>query len=290
MRFRRSVGLLAAVVVGLAAAVVSGGSQPPPAWAATGLEIVTVNSASDSSDHKSAYAFCPTGKRVIGGGGIVRDAGSSAALRMLRPDPGSLRDAFLAVASETTRYNRNWSVTAVAVCADPPPGLEYVYTEFGPYSTAFISNIATCPAGKKVIGTGGAVNFDRGRVVLDEIVPATNLQTVRASAYVAEGGNPDVWSLGTWAVCADPVPGLTLVTKIGTRNAIANKTIFVDCPAGTRVHAVGGDIQGGNGQVVLSSLYPQTGLASAMLQARADATGYAGTWLIRVFAVCAPAA
>ncbi|MBA9002472.1 hypothetical protein [Thermomonospora cellulosilytica] len=291
MRVRRRVRLLgAAAVLGLAATVMSGLTQPPPASAATGLQIVTADSASDYTDSKGAYAFCPTGKRVIGGGGIVRNAGSNAAIRMLRPEPGSLRDAFVAAASETTSYNGNWSVTAIAVCADPLPGLEHVYSESSRDSSAFKSNIATCPAGKKVIGTGGWVGNDRGRVVLDEIIPATNLQTVRAGAYEAEGGNPDVWWLGTWAVCADPMPGLTLITKTGTQSTAQSKAIFADCPAGTKVHAVGGDVHGGNGQVVLNSLYPQTGLTSAMLQARVDPTGYTGLWQTRIFAICAPEA
>jgi hypothetical protein len=288
MRVRQMVRLLGAGVLGLAVTVVPGLSPAPPAAAATGLQIVTADSASDYTDSKGAYAFCPTGKRVIGGGGIVRNAGSSVAIHMLRPEPGSLRDAFLAAASETTPYNGDWSVTAVAVCADPLPGLQYVYSETGIDSNSFKSNVATCPAGTKVIGAGGAVNIGRGRVVLDEITPATNLQTVRASAYEAEGGNPDVWALSTWAVCAEPMPGLTLVTKLGTRSAGQSKAIFVDCPAGTKVHAAGGDIHGANGQVVVSSLYPQAGLGSVMLQARVDPTGFAGLWQLRVFAVCAP--
>ncbi|WP_119726568.1 hypothetical protein [Thermomonospora amylolytica] len=105
MRVRRTVSLLGAAALGLAATVGSGLTQSPPA-AATGLQIVTAGSASDHIDSKGAYAFCPTGKRVI--------------------------------------------------------------------------------------GIGGWVGATQGRAVLDEIAPATNLQTVRASAYEAEGGNGQV--------------------------------------------------------------------------------------------------
>lgn len=286
----RMVRLLGAAVLGLVSTVVPGLTQPTQAWAATGLQIVTESSPSDDTLYKGIHVDCPRGKKVIGGGGVIRDAGSNAAITMLRPEPRTLWDSFVVAAKETVPFDRNWSVVAVAVCADPPPGLEYVSTQTGLDSNPFKSNIATCPSGKKVIGVGGWVNSTRRSVVLDEITPATNLQTVRASAYETEGGNPDEWSLSTWAICADPVPGLTLVTKTGTRSAGQSKAIFADCPTGTKVHAVGGDIHGGNGQVVLNSLYPQAGLASAMLQARTDVTGYAGLWQVRIFAICAPEA
>lgn len=98
---------------------------PGSAWGISGLEVRESVHSSDPISYKVETAYCPPGKRVVGGGGAVFDASVPsmrvATLTGLQPIRGAdgRPDAYVARAAETVPgTNAVWSLTAYAVCAD----------------------------------------------------------------------------------------------------------------------------------------------------------------------------
>lgn len=79
----------------------------------TQREVVTVNTASDSSSPKQLTATCPAGKVVIGGGAEI-DGAVGPALASSRPIGTTQWFAF---AYEVNATGGAWSVTSYAICA-----------------------------------------------------------------------------------------------------------------------------------------------------------------------------
>jgi hypothetical protein len=97
----------------------------------SGYEHVLQESAFDSSAHKVVVARCPTGKRVIGGGGdafvTLGDPNRDQAPIVIRdsePDFSTEfggNDGWAIIADETSAYAGNWGVRAFAICAKVAP-------------------------------------------------------------------------------------------------------------------------------------------------------------------------
>jgi hypothetical protein len=85
----------------------------------SGLERVDFSSRSDSTTRlKHAFARCPAGKHVVGGGANITIAGTAlgeVALKKSNPDDDINGWATTAEAFET---GPNWFVTAYALCAN----------------------------------------------------------------------------------------------------------------------------------------------------------------------------
>lgn len=101
-------------------------------------------------------------------------------------------------------YTGFWTVTAHAVCADPPPGLEYVVARTEPDSDFSASVPATCPVGKNLLGTGADISSGSGEVVLDDVRPNAALTSTTGTAFEDETGQAGDWTLNVFAVCANP--------------------------------------------------------------------------------------
>lgn len=92
----------------------AGPAGPAGASGVSGLEIVMVSSANDSYGLKVATASCPTGKRVIGGGGRLVGAPGFVALDESYP-LGTTQ--YRAYGTEINATANNWRVDAFAICA-----------------------------------------------------------------------------------------------------------------------------------------------------------------------------
>jgi hypothetical protein len=83
----------------------------------SGWETVSSTSASDSSNPKQVIAYCPAGKKVVGGGGNA--SGGYAFLFVSEPiTPGV---GWGVVAGESPPTDQNWSLTAYAICVTALP-------------------------------------------------------------------------------------------------------------------------------------------------------------------------
>jgi hypothetical protein len=91
------------------------GVGPRGAPGVSGLEILNVVTATDSTTTKSATATCPTGKRVIAGG--ARALGAAGADIALKESYPPTTTQWAAVAKEVNAVGGNWTLHVQAVCA-----------------------------------------------------------------------------------------------------------------------------------------------------------------------------
>jgi hypothetical protein len=164
-------------------------------------------------------------------------------------------------------------------------------------STANKSIAAVCPPGKRVIGGGGRVSGGQ-HVVLTRLEPvSTSGPTGRDSYVVAasedQAGFTGTWALQAYAICADPLPSLQIVSNISIPGSEAFQGIDVSCPAGKFAVGAGGRINhravlgGPKGEVALGTI-AEGGRWSARITAAGteDPDGFADTWGVSAYAIC----
>ncbi|WKU02912.1 hypothetical protein [Micromonospora sp. HUAS LYJ1] len=257
-----------------------------PVAAVPGLSVLTTVGPSNSVA-KSQSAVCPAGTRVIGGGGAITGSGlGQVGMDIVQP----LADAGLY--SVTGREDPdgvagNWAVTAAALCATPPAGLEVVtgHSVINSVNPKFLE--VFCPAGKRAIGGGGAalaLGSGASDVLLEDLrVNQSSVTVAGVEAGNAFAGN---WSVDVSVVCVDPLAGDQRVIVDSVASSTATRSATATCPAGKRVHGVGGEIVGGEGQVRLTGMRP-TSSTTVTVSAAEDGDGFSGTWKVRAYAVCA---
>jgi hypothetical protein len=149
----------------------------------------------------------------------------------------------------------------------------------------------TCPAGKDVINASGAIAFGSGKVVLDQVFPQANLHKVTVTGKETDPYT-GTWTVTAIATCADPPPGLTLETGLGTDNASSPKSTAAGCTGTQTMLGSGFDIIGGQGEVGVYSLVPQldgTGRVTEVnvSAVETDPLPKTDTWHVNAFAFCA---
>lgn len=170
------------------------------AFGVAGLERVSAPSELNSRA-KGKLVFCPSGKVVIGTGADVDGPAGQVGLAHITPQESLVSAGAREDADGTTA---NWSMRVYAICASPIDGLQRVPAYSGvldldPAKAA----TATCPTGKRVVGTGGDVDIygnddvsaAKGQV-LNGIRPDATLSSVTMTAYAGTG------AIGTWRAVA----------------------------------------------------------------------------------------
>jgi len=275
--------LVAAVV--LAAVVI----MAEPAAALPGLQVATTTTVGpDASGIHTAVASCPAGTQLTGGGARLSTPGR-VRLEAVSPDGGGQSTFAAGIGNGNTLTT---SLTSYAICASAMSGYEIVQVEDRPPAGASMAAAtATCPAGKRVIGAGGN-SAGKPSYVLDGIWISPDLTSVFVRTLRTADATPGTAPFArAFAVCIHPVPGQQRVMA-STAFAQGNtKSISVSCPAGTRLHGLGGMLGGGAGSVGLASLQPigpaSTGGASVTASVLRF-FGYNGFWRVEVYGVCAP--
>ncbi|MER7266721.1 hypothetical protein ABT344_00180 [Micromonospora carbonacea] len=282
MRVTKGRGALTAVASTAAVLATMGWAAPASADPA-GLETVGTATAESSAD-KSAFAACPAGKVVTGGGGYLL-AGSSAAghVGLDRLEPLANGTGFSATMREVGPVNfaGDWGLQTLAQCATAPAGYQVVAAT-GAVGTEYVT--ASCGT-KKVIGMGGRVNSGLGDVVLDQVVPSSDLTSVTVRAVAVQGTSPAGWSATAIAVCATAPAGLERVVTTGTGASNPSDSAVKACPAGKGLYSAGADINAGNGQVLLTAVNI-TGGDTVRVRADEDADGFAGSWSLNGYGIC----
>lgn len=157
-------------------------------------------------------------------------------------------------------------------------------SEFDPTSPKTVA--ARCPAGQRVIGGGGRVN-NASHVVITALQPVhtNNLDRYEVSAAEDEIGFSGQWAVQAFAICADPLPGLRIVSATSESGSADSKLEIVNCPTQTLTLGSGGRIGGGHGQVHLNNT--SAGSDRGFARGQEDSTGFAGNWTVTAYAVCA---
>lgn len=286
-RTRLAAGLAAALLAAVGVVVAAVAGPTSPAQAVPGLTIVQLESATDSSTTRTVTATCPAGTTVIGGGGHVVDSPYRILLTGLRPVVTAFGNGYQVTATEDgAGYDGAWRIRAHAICAPAPGGLQYRWTVGAASSQSSRGGAVTCPEGRKVIGAGAAVTGGGQRVGLRQVRPLAGLGGVLVGAHETETGYGGAWSLTAWAICAEPLPGLELVSASTAAAGFQAHSAQTGCPSAKRVHGVGGAVTGGPGEVFLRGGFP-TGADTALAQGSVDGTGFGGSWGVLGFAICA---
>ena len=96
-----------------------------PALALDGVQVVRVVTGNDSVDTKDHVAECPRGTVTVGGGARISGQGEPYVhITSIGP---LFEHGWFAVAREyRPGTGHAWALTVWAICAEPPPGLDYV--------------------------------------------------------------------------------------------------------------------------------------------------------------------
>ncbi|MBF9130667.1 hypothetical protein I0C86_17125 [Plantactinospora sp. S1510] len=276
--------ILAGVNLAAAAVLASQLVVVAPAQAVPGLVRVQTTGPVNSA-WKTTNAQCPAGTTVLGGGGRINTASGQVVMDTMLPlNDGS---AYSVTGREDDNgFAGSWSITTVSLCAPAPAGLE-TEAMFSPDNSTNKSVTLPCTAGKKALGVGGELSGGLGQVILEELRPDANLSSVTVTGAEDANGYAANWSIAAKAICVTPPASLQRVAgPFGLLDSTGVKTNTATCPSGTRVHGVGGEIEGGAGQVRMTGVLA-TSTTSVTVTGMEDENGFAGNWGVRAYAVCA---
>jgi hypothetical protein len=257
--------------------------------AVTGLELSGVGRTGPFSSVGSIGVDCTEGKRVLGAAGEISasDPRTFGQVRLddIRPN-ASLTGVTVQGLADQDGTPSTWFLTSYAICANPIAGLVRISAT----STLDSANkrvTAPCPAGKRVVGAGGDINAGNGQVLMDDLHPNSSLTGVTVQGVEDGDGFTGIWSLTAYAICADPVAGLERVSTTSPLDSAPGKSVSANCPAGKQVVGAGGDVNAGNGQVVIPAITPNLALTRVTTPAVEDQDGFTGPWSVTAHAVCA---
>lgn len=267
-----------------------------PASAVAGLvKVTSPGTTANSVSPKTATATCPTGKRILGGGGWLIETGTATRkliLTQLRPvqGTGGQSDRYVVTGAEAAPgISGNWLVQAYALCADPVAGMRIVSTATASSSTAVQATSAVCPGGTRALGSGASITNPQAQVALQVARASGPGDIVRAQAREDADGYSGSWSVTAHAVCAPAPPGYEVVFgESPERGSEAEKVAFAGCPAGKRVHGAGAAVSNtAPAGVALNVIYPFNDLDEVEAFA-VEGTPTSASWdFIVATAICA---
>jgi hypothetical protein len=240
-------------------------------------------SATDSVPVKTALARCPAGKQVTGVGGEITGGLGEVSMNRLEPNAALTE---VSVTAEELGINsaRQWNVQAYAMCADPIPGSQLVTVAGFSNGANETAVRAECPAGKRLLGAGGAINntFGGRTILTGTSLEASTIAEIRGHEIPA--GDLSNWRVVAHAICAPALPGQVQATLPSAFDSAGAKTRGIGCPAGKNLLGGAGSVTGA-GEVVLDDLRPSPTGYTAL--AREDADGFGGSWSVAAGAICA---
>ncbi|WP_433390451.1 hypothetical protein [Micromonospora sp. KLBMP9576] len=285
------------LILGVAVAATVLVPAAPASAAVPGLVRIAVTSASNSNDFRSVTATCPAGKVLTGTGYELNGVTGEAVVDDLRPNggPAAAPTSVTVGAYEAEAFAGNWTLTAYAICANPIAGLVRVSAVSASTSADFRSVTATCPAGKVLTGTGYELNGATGEGVVDDFRPnggpAAAPTSVLVGAYEAEAF-AGTWSATAYAICANPLPGLTRIAAVSPSDSNDFHGVVAACPLGKVLTGGGYELNGVTGEAVVDDFRPNGGPAAAPTAITSGAyeeDSFTGNWSNTAYAICATA-
>ena len=182
---------------------------------------------------------------------------------------------------------------APAAAALPGAAARSAQSDFDSARTKTIE--ATCPPGTRVTGGSGRVTGITDHVVLTRMQPRHTNNPDVPDSYIVTAIEDETkpngqWAVTAYALCADPLPGQTIVISRSPTDSGHSEREIVDCPAGRRVIGSGVRVNGGGGQVHVTEMTPggfADGRTSTFVTAKENNDGFAGDWSVDAVAVCA---
>jgi hypothetical protein len=154
---------------------------------------------------------------------------------------------------------------------------------------------ADCPAGKRVLGGGATVALadpkDRNKVRLAElrpVHPGSGADGYVAGALEGGAGGTGTWSVLVFAVCADPIAGLHVVSGSGPLGSATVQSAQARCSPGEVALGGGGLVRNPGFQADLRTVAPSASGDRFIVQGGEDVDGYPANWSVVAYAMCAP--
>ncbi|MEO3925567.1 hypothetical protein ABGB07_17105 [Micromonosporaceae bacterium B7E4] len=244
---------------------------------------VSITSATNSIASKSVVVNCPAGQRVYGAGGEITGGGGNVTLDDITPSL-TLTNV-LVTGVENGAFAGNWNVTGYAICGVNTLNLQRVQFTSPTNSVSPKSVFAGCPSGLRLYGLGAELNGAGGNVFLDDLTPNAALTGATLTGY-ENGAFAGNWNITGYAICGNA--SANMVRRVATSAAgspVAASVTTAACPAGTRAHGVGAELNGAVGAVVIDDLRPNVGLPSATATG-AENGAFAGNWTVTAYAIC----
>jgi hypothetical protein len=283
---KTSRSVISVAVVMLAAGTVAGLTPSVASAAVPGLFYAWDMTSWDSNVYKSVRVSCPPGTVVIGGSFDLQGALGAVVLDDFIPSPTSLlvgAGEIVGPGEPSDGTRDSWQIVALAVCANPPPGYGIFSGTSDFKRTPRQAVQSVCPPGRAAVGGGASLSNGWGQVSITDL----NIRSWGTQA----GGRADVdeysgnWSITTYAICADALPGWHVVETASLYDSQDYKTQAADCPPGEVVigaaWAVGTPRQGFDRYITGVVISHPTVTNTAV------ATGVDINWQLRTSAVCA---
>jgi hypothetical protein len=210
--------------------------------------------------------------------------------------PDAVANSWTAYASEHGPGNWPWHLTAHAVCAAEPAGLVYVSDFTGGDSAGSKSDVAFCPAGRKVLGVGGRVTgADTRPLFLTYVKPTGTGNGAEVGAVEMQGGYTGNWWLHTWAICATEPAGWDVVAA---PNADGEPWASLLCPYPKRLTGGGAYLSLSLGELYLTKIridlwaIPRTGetwpggVAAEAAWVGRSPDGPTHDWYLKSYGIC----
>jgi hypothetical protein len=289
---RRNLTAVAGALMLLGAVHASSASASVP-----GLQKVRAISTIDSSSSKTATAYCPAGKRVVGGGGglvwdLQHHTRDVVLTGLLPVHPLSGPDSYAVTAHEDQGGTTDtWWAEAYAICADPIAGM-HTAVAGGTFGSASVqSPQAHCNPGEKVLGTGGWIQDTGGQVGIQVARASTSGEFSYFQGHEDADGYVGSWGLLAYAVCA-PAPAGYEIAQTGSPTALseAEKVADTYCAPGKKTLGGGGAIAfNAPGNVFLTHIIlAGAGLSNEVLAVADENVPTAANWdFIVGQAICA---
>jgi hypothetical protein len=250
-------------------------ASAPSASAVAGIVRVNDDTAEfnfDPAASKTETAYCPTGTRVVGGGGgVLGDpvADGLVITEMQPVHPLAGQDFYRVTVADQSAAVDGWGVRATAVCAPALSNMSIAFAVAPTSSSSVKLATAVCPSGRKVVGSGTYVSLTGGQVGLQVMRASTDGTKVYAQAHEDANGYSGDWYVLAWAVCATAPVGYQIVAAESVQSdSETTKNASAACPAGKTLLAAGAAVSfAAPGQVALQFAhaysYPGSGHADA---------------------------
>lgn len=289
--------VLAALVALMAGLGVSGAAHSK---AATGTTITGVQRVEDSSPSKvwvveGWQASCPAQKYVINASAYITGGNGKVVIDRVIPSDDFTQVLVTGKATDLGSQG-SWSITAVAICADKPDGLELQtgVSANDSNSPKTLPASASCVLDNKImLGTGFDIIGGDGEVGVYSVVPTVD-GSGRADGDDVNAVETDSlstdWFVRAYAICADPTFPELVVSADNNPASDPGNAETVYCPTDSVATGTGFAISDWPSEIVISATDAGNALDTTTFGSRVYGIEEDGTiqiWGLRAYAICA---
>jgi hypothetical protein len=252
-----------ASAAGMSAAAGAAATASPPTI--TGIERQDKQSPLNTATAKSVTVTCPGTKKVINASGSIVAGLNDVLLDGIYPSKDLTSVTVTGKETDDAPANNpSWAVVAIAICADPPSGLQRYFASSPDDKTSPKTAWGFCPLDKAMLGTGMDIIGGQGQAWASAIIPGVDRTTGQVWGVTvnatADAANPPTgkWHVNAFAICADDVYQQQVLSADGEMVSDQGQLLLY-CPFGTVATGTGYDTDPwdlGTNDIITSQIDP----------------------------------